>query len=106
MLLCGRAGAGGARNGRVSRRYIRMKPNMRESPIHACGVLLVLDSAESPVGAGAGTAGLEGLSSLRMPISPGLVGVTGGILCVWSGSTPSMVVPSGMTGPGRALKGL
>jgi len=45
------------------------------------------------------------LSLLRMPTSPGPVGVTGGVLGGASGSMPSIIVPSGMTGPGRALKG-
>lgn len=38
MLLCGRLGVVGERKGRVSRRYIRMKPRIREIPIQAWGV--------------------------------------------------------------------
>lgn len=42
---------------------------------------------------------------LSIPTSPGAVGVTGGVFGVVSGSIASMLVPSGTTGPGRALKG-
>jgi len=101
MLLCGRVGAGGARKGRVSRRYIRMKPNISERPIHACGVRCGWESSELLED---GEVAVE-LSLLRIPTSPGLVGVTGGVLGGASGSTASMLVPSGMTGPGRTLKG-
>lgn len=38
ILLWGRLGVWGEMNGRVSRRYIRMKPRIREMPIQAWGV--------------------------------------------------------------------
>ena len=39
MCDCGRGEGREVKEGRVSRRYIRMKPRMRERPTHAWGVL-------------------------------------------------------------------
>lgn len=55
--------------GSVSRRYIRIKPSIKDSPIHTCGV-------RAAGGVGEGVGGFEVLS--RMWISLGEVGVEGG----------------------------
>ena len=54
MLFCGRLGAGGARKGRVSRRYIKMNPRIKEMPIQAWGSRLRTEASWSLVGSGEG----------------------------------------------------
>ena len=79
-----------------------MKPQISDRPIHACGVRWGWES--SGLADGGEEAEVDS-SLLIMPTSPGAVGVTGGFLDGESGSMASMFVPSGITGPGRALKG-
>ena len=102
MLLCGRDGAGGARSGRVSRRYIRIKPRMSDRPIHAWGSCFECSSSSVNPEPGF-VEDEEDSSSLIIPTTPGSVGVTGGLLAF---DCSSILAPSGITGPGRALKGL
>lgn len=72
----------------MSIRYIRMKPRIRDTPIQACGLRPCVASS---------ALGVE--ESVRMPTSPGSVGVLGG-----SAEKASAVRPSGRTGPGTSLK--
>lgn len=102
MLFWGRVGADGARNGRVSSKYMRMNPKIRDMPIQAWEVRLGCGCSKVWVVV---VVVLVVLSLLRMPTSPGPVGVTGGVFGEASGSMPSVIVPPGMTGPGRALIG-
>ena len=103
MLLVGLLGACGERKGRVSRRYIRMKPRIRDRPIQACGSRagvafgeLAPDDAETFVGRL-----LADPSSSNIPTLPGSVGVLGGL----EDGTSTLTSPSnGMTGPGGAVK--
>ena len=108
MLLWGLAGVGGAKKGSVSRRYMRIKPKIRDNPIQAWGSRSGFDLVES---GGVVEAVLWGdevevfkssLSS-NMLILPGSVGVFGGGDCGVSPFTSSVV---GETGPGIALRSL
>lgn len=71
MFAVGERESEGAESvGRVSRRYMRMKPSIKESPIQTCGV-------RAGRGVGVGDGVFEGLS--RMWTSLGEVGVEGGV---------------------------
>ena len=99
MLFVDREEEVGARSGSVSRRYMRMKPRMRERPIQAWGVrwlVCLLSTGGCNEGEGEGDA-LEALVVSRMPILPGAVGVRGGSLESTFGKREES---SGRTGPG------
>ena len=82
--------------GRTSIRYMRMKPRIRESPTQACGVRW-----EVWVGSSEEMEGVVVAESPRIPISPGVVGVFGGVVS----SEEVRSSPAGITGPGSASKG-
>lgn len=97
MLVEWEEGGRAERVGSVSIRYMRMKPRIRERPTQACGVRWVGWGGSEEGGEGGGGAGL----SLRIPISPGVVGVLGGVVELLEVRSRS----AGMTGPGSASNG-
>ena len=86
-----------------------MKPSIKEMPIQAWGVRSVCGSSPGcvtweDVGFSLSLSpGFESESVSRMCTSSAPVGVNGGLV---GGPSGSMFVSSGMTGPGRALRGL
>ena len=92
MFWRGGGREGGARRGRVSRRYMRMKPRIRERPIQAWGVRVEW-------GLDVWSVDWSSLSVWVIETSSSAVGVLGG-----SSLSESISTSSGTTGPGIASK--
>ena len=105
-MLARGAGAGGARVGSVSIRYIRMKPRTRDTPTQAwrferVGGALGAGGVAGAAG-GAASAGGADAGSLSAPTTPASVGVLGGSGAALPKAASKYPVGMEVTGPSAA----